>query len=246
MDHSETREHDPEQEKRVRFEAMCEGEPNALYLLSGVSEVVDPETQQRRYKPGSYADVDWKGYMSGGKARALAVAELAKYFPEATVAVNSSTFSVQNPEAPTDAEVMAEYAQRKGVDPERIIRQDRSTTTFTELVELVKYIAKNGWQHAVVVVGETQKPRAEEMLRQIDILHDPAGAWKDEEFRAALEVFRELHPQITFVTAEDVLPLRDERFGRLIAEARKTENWKTREALDAKALEDLKSGRYWQ
>ncbi len=240
------RENGPEEEKRIKLEELCEGEPDALYLLSGVSEVPKPGSDEKKYKPGSFADVDWNGYMTGGKARALAVAELAEHFPEAVVAVNSNTFNVRSPEAPTDAEVMAGYLERKGVDPERILSQDRSTTTFTELIELVKYIAKEGWEHSIVVAGETQRPRAEEMLRQIETLQDPAGAWKDPEFRAALKKLKEIQPKITFVNAEDVLPIRDVRYGKLIDAARQTETWKKREKLDQGAVEDLRAGRYWE
>jgi hypothetical protein len=228
------------------IERLCEGEPDALYLLSGVSEITNPETGEKTYKPGSYKDVDWNGYMTGGKGRALAVVELAKRFSDAKVAVNSNTFNVRYPEAPTDAEVMAEYVERRGVPPEKIIKQDRSTTTFTELIELIKYIAEYRWKHTVVVAGETQLPRTEEMFRQIGTLQDPAGAWKDPDFRAALEEVSKMKSKITFVSSEDVLPFRDERYTKVIAEARNTETWKIREALDEKAVEDLRTGKYWK
>lgn len=241
-----TQENDLKTDRQKAIERLCGGEPDALYLLSGISEITNIETGEKFYKPGSYADVDWNGYMTGGKGRALAAVELAKRFPYAKVAVNSNTFNIRNPEAPTDAEVMAEYVERKGVESERIIRQDRSSTTFTELIELIKYIAKNQWNHVVVVAGETQKARAEEMLRQIAILQDPAGAWQDPDFRAALEEIKTINPKITFVSAEDILLIRDERYGKLIAEARNTEAWKKREVLDEGAVEDLKTGRYWK
>lgn len=239
-------EHNIDTEKRAELERICEGAPDAIYLLSGISEVTNPETLEKKYKPGSYADVDWNGYMTGGKARALGVVELAKVFPDATIAVNSNTFNVRNPEAPTDAEVMAEYVERKGVEPERILTQDRSTTTFTELIELIKYIAEHNWQHPVVVAGETQNARAEEMLRQIGTLQDPAGAWKDPDFRAALEKVQQSTPKITIVSSEDILPLRDERYAKVIAQARETKTWKVREELDKGAVEDLQQGRYWK
>lgn len=241
-----TQEQIDELDTQEAIELLCGGKPDVLYLLSGVSEIIDPETGQKTYKPGSYKDVDWNGYMTGGKGRALAITELAKRFPDAKVAVNSNTFNIHNPEAPTDAEVMAEYVERIGIPPEKIIKQDRSTTTFTELIELVKYIAEHQWGHAVVVAGETQKPRAEEMFRQIATLRDPAGAWEDPEFRAALEDIKVINPKITFVSAEDVLPFRDERYEKVIAEARNTETWQIREALDEKAVKDLETGKYWK
>lgn len=232
--------------KLEKLEKLCEGKPDALYLLSGISKVTKPNSERKIYKPGSFADVDWNGYMTGGKARALAIAELARYFPEAVVAVNSNTFNIRDPQAPTDAEVMAEYLARSGVNRERMVLQDRSTTTFTELIELIKYTADRNWKHPIVIAGETQLPRAKEMLLQIKTLKDPAGAWKDPVFREALDKLNENPPKITFVAAEKILPIRDERYSRLIAAARKTETWKTREELDKQAVEDLKAGRYWQ
>lgn len=228
---------------QLEIERLCEGAPDAIYLLSGVSEITNPETGEKRYKPGSYQDVDWKGYMTGGKGRAIAVVELSKRFPDATVAVNSNTFNVHDSEAPTDAGVMTEYIERQGVPVENIIQQDRSTTTFTELVELVKYITRYRWKHTVVVAGETQKARAEEMFRQIETLrYDPVS--NDPEFRTALKEIKDIDPRVTFVSAEDVLPLRHKLFGLLIADARETDVWKRREASDRQAVEDLKTGNY--
>src|SRR5579859_6962275 len=128
--HIDTQEHAAELDAHTAIESLCEGKPDALYLLSGVSEITDPETGGKTYKPGAYKDVDWNGYMTGGKGRALAIVELAKRFPDAKVAINSNTFNIRSANAPTDAEVMAEYVQRKGVPAERILKQDRSTTTF--------------------------------------------------------------------------------------------------------------------
>lgn len=233
-------------EDQETIERLCEGEPDALFLLSGISEITDSNTGEKRYKPGSYKDVDWKGHMTGGKARALAVAELAKRFPNAVAAVNSNTFNTHDPKAPTDAEVMTEYLIRMSVPAEKIIKQDRSTTTFTEMIELVKYIAQYRWKHPVVVAGETQKARAEEMFRRIETLRDPDGAWTDSDFRASLEEIKGINPKVTFVSAEDVLPFRDERYARVISEARNTQTWEIREDLDKKAFEDLRTGRYWK
>lgn len=233
-------------EKRRQLMTLCHGEPDAIYLLSGISEVIIPKSGKKIYKPGSYVNVDWNGFMHPGKARALAAATLAEYFPQATVAVNSNTFNKRNPEAPTDAEVMAEFLEQKGVDPGRIVRQDRSTTTFTELIELVKATANYNWQHLVVVAGATQQMRAQEMLRQIETLHDPSGAWEDPEFRAALEKLRGSQPNITIVAAEDILPIRGERYAGLIAAARETEAWKAQAELERGAVEQLRAGKYWQ
>jgi len=48
------------------------------------------------------------------------------------------------------------------------------------------------------------------------------------------------------VAAEDILPIRNERYARLIEEARNTENWKIRAKLNRKAVDDLINDRYWK
>ncbi|HLG90748.1 MAG TPA: ElyC/SanA/YdcF family protein [Candidatus Saccharimonadales bacterium] len=141
---------------------------------------------------------------------------------------------------------MAEYVARQGVQPERVILQDKSTTTFTELIELVKYMAQYDWQHVVVVAGETQKGRAQLMLEQLATLQDKDAAWKEPEFRAALERVGEPKLKVTIVSSEDILPIRDGRYARLIAAAKSSETWKKRELMDHQAVADLRSGRYWK
>ncbi len=235
-----------EAKKREEIERLCEGTPEALYILSGITEKIDPKSGQKSYRPGSYADVDWKGFLSGSKARALAAVELAKYFPDTIIAVNSNTYNINDSSAPTDATVMSEYIENKGVNPERIIRQDKSISTFTELIELIKYIHKHAWNHVVVVTNEFQIPRAKEMLKQIETLKDPASAWQDPVFRAAVEYLKATSPKITFVSAEDILPLRDARYAALIKEAKTTETWKRREAVEEKAVTQLRGGNYWK
>lgn len=236
----------PEAEKLKKLVALCNGEPDAIYLLSGISEVTVPGSDRKIYKPGSYANVDWKGNLNAGMARALAAVTLAYYFPEATVAVNSNTFNLHDPQAPTDVEVMVSYLERKGVDYDRMVTQTRSTTTFTELIELVKHTAIFGWKHPVVVAGETQQERAWEMLQQIETLHDPAGAWEDPEFRTALSKIEEAQPNITIVAAESILPIRDQRYTKLIAKARETGAWKIQVEREQGGVEQLKAGTYWQ
>lgn len=235
-----------ESETRREIKRICEGTPDALYILSGISEKINPKTGQKFYKPGSYADTEWNGFITGTKARALAAVELAKYFPDATVVANSKTYNARDPEAPTDADVMREYMEQKSVEPERIIQQDRSTTTFAELTELFKYIQEYVWSHVVVVANEFQIERAKEMLKQIETLKDPIGAWQDPVLRDAIEYMKTASTKITFVSAEDVLPLRDKRYGTVIAKAKTTELWKKRVASEEKGIVLLKRGDYWK
>ncbi len=231
---------DLEKNKRDQLEKLCEGVPDAIYILNAVTKT------ENGYKVGSYADADWKGFLSGGKPKALAGLELAEQFPDATVAVNSMTFKISDQEAPTDAQVMADYLEQQGLSSERVVMQTNSQNTFEELVELIKSIQKYGWQHVAVVATETQKPRTIEMLRQIETLVDPRGASKEPVFREALEYLKDHTPKITVVSSEDILPIRSSAYKAVIEKARETDLWKTRQALDEQALRQLREGTYWK
>lgn len=230
--------------KRSRLEKICNGKPDALYLLSGISRVIRA-SGEAIYKPGGWDDIDWKGFMSPGKAKALALLELAEAFPDATIVVNSNTFNTQDPQAPTDVEVMAKYLERMGIDRSRMITQDKSTTTLREIMELiVMCFNQNDWSHVVVVAGETQLPPAKKMLERIETIQDHGGTWRDPAYQTALEKIGEIRPRITFVSAEGVLPIRNNRYQALISLARETKNWKKRENRDRDTLKRLEDGSF--
>ena len=90
-----------ELEKKAKIKSIfsyeCNGEkipfiPDAILALSGsivaFKEGVVKEGYKKHKSP-SYADLDNKGLISGGKARVIATAEASIYFPDAKIITNS-------------------------------------------------------------------------------------------------------------------------------------------------------------
>jgi hypothetical protein len=245
MSHFEEKYHHESQDKekeRREIERLCEGEPEAISILSGGIAKRDRGGENIRYTSGAYKDPDVAGLLSGGKARVIAAAEITHFYPQATVITNSKVYE----NAPSDARIMEQELERYGVPSTRILLQENSYSTFTELIELVKYVAENGWHHVAVVTNEFQIPRAQEFLRQIDTLRDPYGASEDPVFRAAIPAYHALKPKIVFVPAEAVLPLRDEHYQGVIDRAKASPEWEERVKREVSGLQKLQAGTYWK
>jgi len=228
--------------KRREIERLCGGTPDALSILSG--SVVRRELRNRtaRYSSGSYNELDVAGLLNGGKARVIAAAEIARFYPNLAIIANGNTY--QN--APPDARIMKEELGRYGASLNHVLLQEKSYSTFTEFVQLVKFVADHKWRRIVIVTNEFQIPRAQELLRQIDTLQDPYGVSKDPDFRTALPVFRELAPEVVFVAAEALLPLRHSWYQKIVDRAKASPGWKKRAAKEGQGLKQLQDGTYWK
>src|SRR5215469_6226799 len=130
-------EHD--QAERQEIERLCGGTPDALSILSG--SVVKRELRggTARYSSGSYEELDVAGLLNGGKARVIAAAEIARFYPDVTIIANGNTYE----NAPPDARIIKEELGRYGASLDHVLLQEKSYSTFTELVELVKFVAEH-------------------------------------------------------------------------------------------------------
>ena len=227
--------------ERRAIERLCGGTPDAVSILSG--SVVKRQLRHggARYSSGSYAELDVAGLLNGGKARAIAAAEIARFYPDAAIIANGHTYE----NAPADARIMREELGRFGATTDHVILQEKSYSTFTEFVELVKYVAEHKWRRIVIITNEFHIPRAQELLRQIGNLRDPYGVSLDPDFRAALPVFRERAPEVRFVSAEAVLLLRNPSYQRIVDRAKASPEWQKRAAREAQGLKQLQEGTYW-
>ena len=227
--------------KRAEYERLCEGEPNAFYILSG-GILLGGTEENPRYRSNVYSELDYHGYLGGGKARSIAAAEMAKYLPGAKVIANSWV----SKDTDSDAKVMAREIEHMGIQKERIILQENSYSTFTEMIELLKIIEKNNWHHVAVVTNEFQIPRAKAMLERMDTLHDPNGAWQDPEFQKSLKKMKEKSVKIVFVSAEEVLPIRSKHYTRIVEEAKTSDAWKKRVEVEMRGVKQLEDELYWK
>ncbi|HVO61667.1 MAG TPA: YdcF family protein [Terriglobales bacterium] len=230
-----------EQCERTEIERLCGGTPEVLSILSGSIVKRQLRDGPARYSSGSYKELDVAGLVSGGKARVIAAAEVARFFPNVTILANGYTYA----NAPPDAQIVKEELRRYGASTHHVLLQKKSYSTFTELVELVKLVAEYKWRHLAIMTNCFQIPRAQELLKHIDSLHDPYGVSQDPDFRAALPTFVELAPRVVFVSAEAVLPWRSGRYQKIIRQAKGRPEWRERDAREARGLKQLQEGTYW-
>lgn len=229
--------------KREAYLKLCEGEPEAIFVLSGgivkKKGKVHQATDERQ--SGSYADTVDHGLISGGKARSLAAVEMAQVFP------NAKIVTLSRPEGQSShAAVIAKEITNKGVSRERIIEREESYSTLTELFEIIKLIHQEKLNQTAVITNEYQIPRARLMLKKLAQLKDRKGLSNQPAFQEALTYY-EAHKQeikIVLVAAEQVLPYRDQRYGALIDKARKTDLWKQKLLAETKGINDLETGGY--
>ncbi|MDP2648508.1 MAG: YdcF family protein, partial [bacterium] len=130
-------------------------QPDAIIVLSGGSVPLDNgKAGAEGFRSSSYDDRDAFGTL-GGYARVRAGAVLAKRFPEACVI----TTSKRGDEPVTHAAIQAQELQELGVPKERIILEERSENTESQLRESFSISAKRGWKHIAVVSNEYHIPR---------------------------------------------------------------------------------------
>lgn len=147
------------------------GEPSAVYLLSpGVSLAKNVD-----YKSPSMLDPDYLrgeefGYV-GGALRVHAVAYLHKFFPDATVITSSTTEGISHAKV-QERELRAIWEKWGIPQPENIVREEKSTSTATEMAELIRLIVQNDWKGKIVAItNDYHVPRTEAMLAQLPSLY---------------------------------------------------------------------------
>jgi len=233
----ENSENNPENKKEI-YQAILNKEtnrkelPEAVFILSGGIK----KTGEGKFKTLSYSDEDVHGFVTGGKARVVGAAELAKVFPE----MKMVTTSAIEPDFPSHARVMADELIKRETPEDQVILEEKSIDTITELMEMIKMSVRENWKKITILTSDYHIPRTKEMFRQLGSLVKD----EDPEFDAALIKFKEANIEINFVSAEEILETTGHHFKSLIDKVRLTEGYKKRLEAEERGLEDLKSGRY--
>lgn len=231
-----------EKGKKEQFEALFNGEPDVMFVLSGniVPRIV--KGQERGYKSPSYGGTDIHGLVNGAKARVIACAEASFYFPEAKIVTTSYTRG-KTSTMPTDAWVMMRELVKLGVDIERIILENNSDNGITELKEMVKLVAINSWQKVAIITSDYHVPRICEMWRRIETFMKPED--RDIlEMELALGFMKAKQVEVNFVAAESILVLRSHFYYFLLEIVRETDGYQKRLEAEARGLKDILEGRY--
>jgi hypothetical protein len=213
------------------------GDSKAVFILAANTREAGKD---KKLRADSYGDVDEHGYMAGGHARTIAAAEIGQYFPDVKLVANSC-----DPEKDVSlAKVYAQELENLGIPKKQIELQETSASTLTELVEMIKIAKRNGWDGVSVLTNDYHVPRAHKMLNHIEELAQRFNV-ADEEFTEAWKYFdKGKKLQVQFLQAEEILPLRDLRYGAIIDAVRKSDLYKKRVEAEERGIQQIEDGTY--
>ncbi len=169
-----------------------------------------------------------------GEARIVAAAELALYFENAKVV----TTSARSPGEPTHALILREELADLSIPKERVVLEEKSGNTLTQIGECMKIVCDNGWTRVVMVTNEYQIPRAQAMYEHFEKLNVP------EAMKKAVEEVKTRGVQVVFVGAERILPYRDKLFIDIIEKMKASAEYKKRLENEERGTKMVVSGEY--
>lgn len=207
--------------------------PDAVFVHSGGMYFSE---KAGKHRTTSYSQLTEHGQATGGRMRVIAAVEIAEAVPEARIITNS--FNRFDPDEPTMASVVKGELVHRGVDPERIDMEERSFSTITQLVQMVKLAVDNKWERVAALTNEFHFPRMIAMFEMLDTIID------DAEFQETLAEFKDQATQVAFIPSEQILRLKGDHFAKYIDRVEQSEAYQNTVASEAQGLEDLRAGRY--
>src|SRR6185369_14569647 len=130
--------------------APFDGElPDAIIALSGGIRPSISSLSETGFKTLSYADKNETGVVVPSKTRVIATAAIAHAIPDVPIVTNSVDRT--QPDWPSMASVVADELVHRGVDRDRIILEEESFNTATQLIEMINLAVDNGWQRLSIV-----------------------------------------------------------------------------------------------
>jgi hypothetical protein len=193
-----------------------------------------------RWTSTSYTKKDAHGFLAGGHARVIAAAEIGKEFPDLKLV----TTSYYKPEDPIHAEIYKKELERLGVPESQIEMEVKSRSTLAELVEMVKMAKTNGWNKVGVLTSDYHLERVQEMYNHLDTLAEKLNL-NDEAFKEAWTFFKQNNAlEVELLSAEEILPLRDPRYSKIIEAVRETDVYKQRVQAEKRGVQQIKDGTY--
>lgn len=128
--------------------------PDAIIIFSG-GIVVDEKEGQNHWRTTTYEERDAFGTL-GGRDRVEAAVLLAKKYSNAYLVTTSHTLGRIDPSL---AKVYASELHTLGVEPGRIMQEERSSTTQTAVAEALRLAQEKGWKHIILLSSEFHLPR---------------------------------------------------------------------------------------
>ena len=212
--------------------------PEAIFILSGGTEY----NKSQGYHSPSYTEVDFTGLVSGGKYRVIAAAEIAKYFDKIKLVTTGKLVThgqINKKNFPSDARVMADELLSLGVQKNRIILEEDSTSTSGELLEMIKLAWHKGWKRVSVLSSGWHIPRIKLMYDQLEKIE---GACDRSEIKI-IKAFKN-KSEVRFISAEEVIENKSDYYKKLVGKFLKSDDLKKRLALEQKGICDILAGKY--
>ena len=128
--------------------------PGAIVILSGGTKKCVNKSGAISYASTTYEDGDAFGLL-GGYARVEAGAILARKFPKAFVI----TTSCRGLNEPTHASIMAEELKKLGVFASRIVLEEKSTNTLSQIIETLDIVFQRRWENIFFITNKYHVPR---------------------------------------------------------------------------------------
>ena len=245
--------------------------PEAIFVLGGGNRERTDFKGKKSYKTSPYRGKFFPEKTGGAKARPIATVELSHYYPNAKIVTMShrpnNLFQLAEQEAqpsdyPTFARVLSEDIKRAGVSKDRIIERPQSTSTLTEIMEVIIFTAQNDWQNVAVTTNDYQIERAQKLL---DMLKDDEKRFllknqlqflfktgeesnlfnrEWQRFEDALSRFRAKNARVVFVSAENILRRRNPHYETLIDELVELDGYKNVVEQERIGNEKITEGKY--
>ncbi len=228
---------DTAREKKIRgivTNGFSEGAtPDVVFSMSGgIAKKTDPRGDY--YGSTAFDQKTDTGHVTGSKPRIIATTEIANIYPEIPIVATSKVFD----DEPTHAAVIAEELIARGVDSNRIVYEEKSISTITEVIEMVKLAVEKDWHHLAVVTNSYHIPRMREMYERLPEIVE------DELLREVYSYFQAKGGEVSFVAADDVMRAMSKRFESYLDKVAELPEYQRTVASEAKGLEDIKAGRY--
>lgn len=238
--------------KKEKYIELFHGEPEAIFVFSG--DIVKNESmdifpaefgeENAEYRSSAVSDLDPFGHISGGMFRVVAAAKAAEQFPKAKI-VTVSRDKEASPGRPSHASVMADELTRRRVGRERIILEENSISTATEIREMLILAAKMGWKKIAVITSGYHIPRAEKIF-EITRVSDEKGllkAWDDRELQESLQNLKDT--EFIFISEEQILAGAEGGTWKVVFDKLKKSNgYLKRLAIEQQGVKDLAEGTY--
>ncbi|MDR0957093.1 MAG: YdcF family protein [Candidatus Nomurabacteria bacterium] len=228
--------------KTAIMEQIGDMEPDAIVVLSGgIRRLKGNANGASEYTPSSWGngfDDGYTGLVTGAKTRTIAAGSaVAKLFNNIPIVTTSASSNVNDPSM---AEVYANDMEKRGIDSNRITKEESSYSTISQYVELMKLAKKNDWKNLAVIINDYCQPRARILFDKFDqIITNNIQA--KEIYRDFLSDGR----QINFISSEPIMEAMSPHYKEYFKKVEESEQYKKIVASEANGVEDIKNGNYY-